>query len=61
VDRVYAERPDDARSFRVEGRVLRAPQVAQFLREEVADGFLSVVRRPQGSRTVEIPVSLVRR
>lgn len=61
IDRVYADRPDDTRRFGVEGRVLRAPAVAGFLREEVADGFLSDVRRVPGRRTVEIPVRLLRR
>jgi hypothetical protein len=65
VDRVYDAAGDqgaaDTRSYRVEDRVLRRAQVAPFLREEVLDGFLDVVRRPQGQRVVSLPVSVVRR
>ena len=59
VDRVFARAPS-TRSFRVEGRVLRASQVAPFLRDEVVAGFLDAVRRPQGQRVVQLPVAVAR-
>jgi hypothetical protein len=59
VDRVFARAPA-TRSFRVGDRVLQAGQVAPFLREEVADGFVAAVRRPQGERVVRLPVSVAR-
>jgi hypothetical protein len=62
VDSVYRGGAyDGSLSFRVEDRVLRKGQVASYLRDRVVRGFLAVVRRPQGRRVVEIPVTRVTR
>ncbi len=61
VDDVYGGGSSDPRRYRVEDRVLRRAEVAPYLRSRVVGGFLSVVRRPQGRRVVELPVSVVRR
>ncbi len=60
VDRVYPADSAGLRRFRVGDRVLTRAEVAAQLREQVVAGFLDVVRRPQGSRVVELPVAPVR-